>query len=333
MRSLNKDVFYPCLGLIKPLVWLLLDPCSCHPRSFLIRFSIKSHYERYNQLCLKPIIQFNLAWRCRDILRLGMAELFHNKVTRRVIREERKIIRHLKNMHAVVHMCTFLWGVRAGVYTNQANRFPANALLLLETVKWKSTWGNIIRMKILTVCLYTTLPLWPRRQNKKSGVTGRRRPVKLRLFPRVKRDRKASSRYIKRGARKHKSSFRPMLCFLGRWMIPIHPFPLPLKSNQLLAERWYYYAPNVIRVWSRFMPDSIVREHLYLCSTMAKCSLPQMAFAHVVWPVFFFFTFSFAFLLFHLLLFSADCKSGEKQLAVLIEDALLQGNKKVLLGL
>lgn len=79
------------------------------------------------------------------------------------------------------------------------------------------------------------------------------------------------------------------------------------------------------------MPDSIVSEHLYLCSPMAKCSLPQMAFAHVVWPVF---SFSFAFLLlFHLLLFSAACKSGEKQLAVLIEDALLQGNKEVLLGL
>jgi len=48
----------------------------------------------------------------------------------------------------------------------------------------------------------------------------------------------------------------------------------------------------------------------------------------------FFFSFSFVFLLlFHLLLFSAACKSGEKQLAVLIEDALLQGNKEVLLGL
>lgn len=81
------------------------------------------------------------------------------------------------------------------------------------------------------------------------------------------------------------------------------------------------------------MPDSIVREHLYLYSPMAKCSLPQMAFAHVVWPVFFFFL-SFAFLLlFHLLLSSAACKSGEKQLVVLIEDALLQGNKEVLLGL
>lgn len=106
------------------VTWPVFMSCS-----FLIRFfSIKSHYERYNQLCLKPIIQFNLAWRCRDILRLEMAELFHNKVTRRVIREERKIMRHLKNMHAVVHMCTFLWDVRAGVYTNQTNRFPSNAL-------------------------------------------------------------------------------------------------------------------------------------------------------------------------------------------------------------
>ncbi|XDV21283.1 hypothetical protein PO909_026404 [Leuciscus waleckii] len=41
-----------------------------------------------------------------------------------------------------------------------------------------------------------------------------------------------------------------------------------------------------------------------------------------------FFSFSFAFLLlFHLLLFSAACKSGEKQLAVLIEDALLQAER------
>lgn len=126
MRSLKKTSF------IHAWVWSnRWSDCyltRVHVMFFLNKFfSIKSHYERYNQLCLKPIIQFNLAWRCWDILRLEMAELFHNKVTRRVIREERKIIRHLKNMHAVVHMCT-LWGVRAGVYTNQANRFPSNAL-------------------------------------------------------------------------------------------------------------------------------------------------------------------------------------------------------------
>lgn len=96
-------------------------------------------------------------------------------------------------------------------------------------------------MKILTMCLYTTLPPWPQCQNNKSGVAGRRRSVSLGLFLRVDCGRRiASCENIKRGARKHKSSFRHMLCFLGRWMIPIHPFPLPLKSNQLRAERWYY---------------------------------------------------------------------------------------------
>lgn len=80
------------------------------------------------------------------------------------------------------------------------------------------------------------------------------------------------------------------------------------------------------------MPDSIVSEHLYLCSPMAKCSLPQKWLSPMLFGLFFPFSFAFL-LLFHLLLFSAACKSGEKQLAVLIEDALLQGNKEVLLGL
>lgn len=102
-------------------------------------------------------------------------------------------------MHLVVHVCPFLWGLCAGAHANQAKRFPSNAHFFgLEAVKCKSTWGNIIRMKILTICLYTTLPLWPQCQNKKSGVTGRKRPVKLGLFLRVHRGRKASSRYIKR---------------------------------------------------------------------------------------------------------------------------------------
>jgi len=69
------------------------------------------------------------------------------------------------------------------------------------------------------------------------------------------------------------------------------------------------------------------------------CSLPWQNARYPKWIStmlfgLFFFSFSFVFLLlFHLLLFSAACKSGEKQLAVLIEDALLQGNKEVLLGL
>jgi len=37
-----------------------------------------------------------------------MAELFYNKVTWQVIREQEKIIRHLKNMHLVIHL-PLLW--------------------------------------------------------------------------------------------------------------------------------------------------------------------------------------------------------------------------------
>lgn len=120
VNSPYNEIFIRVWVWSKPLVWRLFDPCSCHVLSLISFFSIKSHYERYNQLCLKAIIQFNLPWRCWDILRLEMAELFYNKVTRRVIREQKKIIRHLKNMHAVVHMCPFLWGVCVGVHANQA---------------------------------------------------------------------------------------------------------------------------------------------------------------------------------------------------------------------
>lgn len=160
-----------------------------------------------------------------------------------------------------------------------------------------------------------------------------RRPVKLGLFLRVHRDRKASSRYIKRGARKHKSSFRPMLCYLGRWMIPIHPFPLPLKSNQLLAERWYYM--HLMSYGSEAGSCLIaLLENTFICALPWQNARYPKWLLPMLFGLFFFFYFSFAFLLlFHLLLFSAACKSGEKQLAVLIEDALLQGNKEVLLGL
>lgn len=206
--------------------------------------------------------------------------------------------------------------------------FPSNAHFLLEVKKHlRERYPN---ENIDSVPLHH-LPLCPQRQNNKSGVTGRRRPVKLRLFLRVHRGRKASSRYIRRGARKHKSSFSLMLCYLGRWMIPIHPFPLPLKSNQLLAERWYY-----VRLMScRSEAGSCL---IALLENTFICALPWQNARSPKWlsPMLFglFFSFSFAFLLlFRLLLFSVACKSGEKQLAVLIEDALLQGNKEVLLGL
>lgn len=88
-QSIQWDL-YQGLSLIKTVGLTVTWPVFMSCPFFNTFFSIKSHYERYNQLCLKAIIQFNLPWRCRDILRLEMAELFYNKVTRRVIREQKK---------------------------------------------------------------------------------------------------------------------------------------------------------------------------------------------------------------------------------------------------